>query len=350
MKKCVEKLINIAEGEKGYHEKASNSQLDDKYANSGNKNWQKYGRDLYEAGYYNDRNKNGYEWCDQYVDWDFLQLCGNRELAEKVECQTGPYGAGCDWSARYYRNQGRLSYSNPEPGDQIFFGDYDHTGLITKVEDGKIYTIEGNASNRVEERVYNINDKFVTSFGKPRFDLIPEYNIPFKDVYEENWFYDAIKWAYNNCIVYGKNDDVFLPFAPCNRGDFISFLWRYADRPKSNQKIHFQDVTEEYFAEPVKWGVENKIVYGYNKNTFKPYNLCTRGQAISMIWRFMGRPKPNSEKMSFKDVKKNKYYYNAILWAYQNNIAVGRTETEFKPDEPCTRAEVVGFLYKMNMI
>ena len=95
-------LIKIAEAEIGYHEKASNANLDSKTANSGGKNYQKYGRDLHKAGYYNG-NKNGYDWCDQFVDWCFFKLCGNKDMAEYIECQTGNYGAGFGFSFMYYK-------------------------------------------------------------------------------------------------------------------------------------------------------------------------------------------------------------------------------------------------------
>lgn len=112
-------LISIAANEVGYKEKASNSKLDDKTANAGNKNYTKYARDLNKAGYYNG-NKNGYAWCDVFVDWCFYQLTSkNSKKAQALEYQTGPLGAGCKYSAQYYRNKGHFK-KTPEAGDQIF--------------------------------------------------------------------------------------------------------------------------------------------------------------------------------------------------------------------------------------
>lgn len=165
------KLLAIAAAEIGYKEKESNSQLDNKTANAGDNNYTKYARDLHAAGYYQ-ANKNGYAWCDMFVDWCFLQLTGSKEKGEYLECQTGLYGAGCVWSSDCYRRAGRFD-KNPQPGDQIFFGktdDEEHTGIVEKVENGKVYTIEGNASNQVKRCTYSLNSSYIVGYGHPRFD------------------------------------------------------------------------------------------------------------------------------------------------------------------------------------
>ena len=152
------KLIEIAAAEIGYHEKASNANLDSKTANSGNKNFTKYGRDLHKAGYYNG-NKNGYDWCDQFVDWCFFKLCGNKDRAEYIECQTGNYGAGCGYSLKYYKAAGRFD-RNPKVGDQIFFkytddsSTADHTGIVVRVTDSLVETVEGNSGGEVKRKAY----------------------------------------------------------------------------------------------------------------------------------------------------------------------------------------------------
>lgn len=163
-------LLAIAAAEIGYKEKASNANLDDKAANAGHNNWTKYARDLYAKGYYNG-NKNGYAWCDVFVDWCFLQLCGgDAAKAQYVECQSGPYGAGCDFSHRYYKEAGRYDTTDPRPGDQIFFGDFDHTGIIESVTATTINTIEGNTSDQVARRSYSRTSSYVTGFGHPRYE------------------------------------------------------------------------------------------------------------------------------------------------------------------------------------
>lgn len=166
----LSRVLELARGEIGYLEKATNACLDDKTANAGPGNWTKYARDLAQAGYYNG-NKNGYAWCDVFVDWLFYTAAGkDAAYAQKVEFQTGELGAGCYYSAQYYKQAGRYYTGNPQPGDQIFFGDFDHTGVVERVEGSTVTTIEGNSSNRVERRTYNIHDSYITGYGRPRYD------------------------------------------------------------------------------------------------------------------------------------------------------------------------------------
>jgi len=146
-----QRLIATARAEIGYLEKASNAQLDDKTANAGDRNWTKYARDLDALGLYNGP-KNSYAWCDMFCDWCFVKTFG----LEKTLVMTGQildgYGAGCTESVRYYKNLGRFFTQNPQSGDQIFFSkdggkSFYHTGLVEKVENGRVYTIEGNTSS-----------------------------------------------------------------------------------------------------------------------------------------------------------------------------------------------------------
>lgn len=172
----VSKLLAIAAAEIGYKEKETNAQLDDKTANAGDGNWTKYARDLHAAGYYQ-APKNGYAWCEMWNDWVHLQAAnGDKTLAEWVICQTGLYGAGCEWSADCYRRAGRFD-KNPKPGDQVYFGKAgaeEHTGIVEKVENGKVYTIEGNASNQVKRCTYSLTSSYIVGYGHPRYDAEEE--------------------------------------------------------------------------------------------------------------------------------------------------------------------------------
>ena len=154
----TKQLVAIAEAEIGYHEKASNSNLDNKTANSGKGNYTKYSRDLHKAGYYNG-NKQGFDWCDQFVDWCFFKLCGSKDKAEYLECQTGNYGAGCGFSLKYYKAAGRFD-GNPKVGDQIFFkytdddSTADHTGIVVRIANGLVQTVEGNCGGEDKRKAY----------------------------------------------------------------------------------------------------------------------------------------------------------------------------------------------------
>ena len=141
-------VIKIALAEVGYKEKASNSQLDNPTANAGSNNYTKYARDLRDAGYYNG-NKNGFAWCDVFVDWCFYKAFGKTE-GQRIECQTGDLGAGCKYSKQYYQNKGRCD-RNPKVGDQIFFtsgGSISHTGIVTAVSGEKVEEIEIRLSRK----------------------------------------------------------------------------------------------------------------------------------------------------------------------------------------------------------
>ena len=177
-------LIKIAEAELGYLEKASNKDLDSKTANAGKKNYTKYARDLAKAGFYNG-SKQGLAWCAVFVTWLGWKLCGeDRAKAEKLLCQTGPYGAGCTSAAQYYKQQGRFYTSNPKPGDQIFFWDAEktraaHTGIVVDVDDTYVYTIEGNTSSAagvvenggcVRNKQYKLNYARLYGYGRPKYD------------------------------------------------------------------------------------------------------------------------------------------------------------------------------------
>lgn len=166
-------IVAIALAEVGYREKATNSMLDDKTANSGSNNWTKYARDLAAAGYYNG-NKNGYAWCDVFVDWCFFKAYGAVE-GQRIQCQSGPLGAGCIYSAQYYQQRGRYD-RNPKVGDQVFFqsgGQIGHTGIVVEVTDTTITTVEGNSSDQVKKNTYSRSNGYIAGYGHPLYSDTP---------------------------------------------------------------------------------------------------------------------------------------------------------------------------------
>lgn len=169
-------LIAVAAAEIGYKEKASNSQLDDPTVNAGSANYTKYARDFDQKypNWYNGK-KNGYAWCDTFVDWCFLNAFGY-ENALRLTCQPEKSaGAGCTYSLRYYKNKGQFHTSGPKPGDQIFFGmsidNSSHTGIVEKVDGSKVYTIEGNTSDTVARRSYALSNSRILGYGRPAYDV-----------------------------------------------------------------------------------------------------------------------------------------------------------------------------------
>ncbi len=170
----AKQVVDIATAEIGYHEKASNSNLDSKTGNNGSANWTKYARDLANAGYYNG-SKNGFEWCDVFADWCFWMACGKDPAkAQALQCQTGPLGAACPYSAGYYKNQGRYD-KNPKVGDQVFFqqnGSLVHTGIVVGVTSSQVTTVEGNASNQVMKKTYSRSSSYIGGYGHPKYDSV----------------------------------------------------------------------------------------------------------------------------------------------------------------------------------
>ena len=185
VKASPEKVISLALSQEGYLEKASNAQLDDFKANAGNKNFTKFARDLDAIpGFYNGR-KNGFPWCDVFVDWLFVQAFG-AENAKKLLCQPDKsLGAGCGYSARYYKAKGQFHTKDPKPGDQIFFtdsaGDVCHTGLVYKADKLYVYTVEGNTSTAsgvvgngggVWRKQYALSYNRIYGYGRPMYDSV----------------------------------------------------------------------------------------------------------------------------------------------------------------------------------
>lgn len=168
-----QKVIDLAWSQIGYHEKETNAQLDDPAANAGDQNWTKYARDLDSMdGFYNGR-KQGFAWCDVFVDWLFVQSYG-RAAAQYLLCQPdNSAGAGCSFSAQYFNAAGCFHKHDPETGDQIFFGsawnNIWHTGPVVAVSENYVTTIEGNTSDMVAKRTYRLKDPNIFGYGRPRW-------------------------------------------------------------------------------------------------------------------------------------------------------------------------------------
>lgn len=175
---AIKAVVALAEGEVGYHEKASNAQLDDPTGNSGGNNWTKYARDLDALPNFYNGQKNGYAWCDIFVDWLFVHIFGE-ELGRKMLYQPEQSaGAGCLYSAGYYKQANAFHRTNPRVGDQVFFsysaGEYSHTGIVVDVNGNTITTVEGNTSDSVGRRTYETSNRSIAGYGTPNWDLALE--------------------------------------------------------------------------------------------------------------------------------------------------------------------------------
>lgn len=257
MNSLIEKLIDTATKEIGYLEKKSNAQLDDKTANAGRNNWTKYARDLDKIGMYNGK-KNGYAWCDMFVDWCFVQTFGLQNALLITGQSLAGAGAGCTSSANYYKKMGQFFKSNPQPGDQIFFSNdggknMNHTGLVTRVKGNIVYTIEGNTSSAtgvipnggaVRNKQYPLTYVKIGGYGRPKYELLEEDDDMTDERFNELWANAMNNWLLN----------------------------------KAKEK-------ETWGTENLEWGKRNGIMAGNANGAMMPNKLCTRLEVITMIKR-----------------------------------------------------------------
>ena len=166
---------------------------------------------------------------------------------------------------------------------------------------------------------------------------------------KEHWAHNAIDWALVKHITAGTSATTFGPTDITTRAQVVTFLWRAAGSPEpASMNNPFTDVPAgSYYEKAVLWAVENEITAGIGNNAFGPKMSCTRAQIVTFLWHFAGSPAPESETNPFQDVSANAYYAAAVLWARENGITAGTSETSFSPDAVCTRAQVVTFLYRL---
>ena len=169
----------------------------------------------------------------------------------------------------------------------------------------------------------------------------------FVDVATGSYYEDAVDWAVGNGITQGTDDTHFSPDGICTRAQAVAFLWRAAGSPKPETRtMPFTDVPAgSYYYDAVLWAVENDITKGTSDTTFSPNMTCTRAQIVAFLWRSEKSPAAGTAN-PFADVKSAAYYADAVLWAVKENITRGTTNTTFSPNADCTRAQIVTFLWR----
>ncbi len=168
---------------------------------------------------------------------------------------------------------------------------------------------------------------------------------PFSDVSTSAYYYEAVKWAQEKGITGGIGNGLFGPNRPCTRAQIVTFLWRAAGSPEPKAMSSFADVsTDAYYAKAVAWAVENGITTGTGDGKFSPDTTCTRAQSVTFLFRAIG--KLVDSKAEFSDVLTDSYYANAVAWAVENGVTNGIGDGLFGPDNSCTRAQIVTFLFR----
>ena len=175
----------------------------------------------------------------------------------------------------------------------------------------------------------------------------PEVPVSFTDVHEGDYFYQPVLWAVENDITAGTSDTTFSPNQACTREQAMMFLWKAAGKPQPTSSYNpFTDVKPDaYYYDAVLWAVEKNITSGVSDTKFGTGTPCTRGQIMTFLYKAAGSPSVSGNN-PFRDVRQGDYFYSPVLWAVRNGITSGTSATEFSPAQSCTRGQIVTFLYK----
>ena len=169
--------------------------------------------------------------------------------------------------------------------------------------------------------------------------------LDFADVPTDAYYYEAVKWAAKKGITGGTGDGTFNPNGSCTRAHIVTFLWRAAGSPEPKSTVSFADVpADSYYAKAVAWAVENGITLGTGDGTFSPNATCTRAQSVTFLYRALGTA-PTTVN-GFTDVTADAFYADAVAWAVESGVTNGTSASTFSPNNGCTRAQIVTFLYR----
>lgn len=228
----------------------------------------------------------------------------------------------------------RLIYENDIGGKMTWSSSNES---VLSVQDGKYYPfVSGVAS--------------VTGRNTQGREASTEFVVMFDDVIDsERYFFEPVYWALENQITTGTKPRLFSPDAKCTREQIVTFLWRMNQCPEPKKNITFTDVKKsDYFYKAVSWAAEQGITVGLNDGTgrFGVGQPCTREQCVTFLWRAAGRPATISHGPFKDNLDKSKYYYDAIGWAWGEDITVGVSRSEFGVGTTCTRAMIVTFIHR----
>lgn len=227
--------------------------------------------------------------------------------------------------------------------DQTFTITPDKGYAVAKVlVDGKSVGSVKSYTFKNVTKDHTIEVVFMKANGNPQTGV-------FVDVAEGSYYEEAVDWAVKNGITTGTGNNYFTPDGICTRAQAVTFLWRVAGSPTpKTEAMPFEDVLNgSYYYEAVLWAVENGITVGTSATTFSPELTCSRAHIVTFLWRAANSPSAKTAN-PFTDVAADAYYIDAVLWAVKHKITVGTTLSTFSPDEGCTRAQIVTFLYRAH--
>lgn len=280
------------------------------------------------------------------------------ELLTELSEESGFYCSWYEWEDSNANNEldwDEITYVDLEEGTVLFeegkayvlsFGVYDPQ---VRGSDDFVFQI-GSETYKPTESAYYYWDTLDASLELV-YDLRDTaIENPFTDVNESDYSYDAVLWAVSEGITEGTTNTTFSPKEACTRAQVVTFLWRANGCPKATTTDNpFTDVSEDkYYYDAVLWAVEQGITKGETVTTFNPDGTCTREQVATFLWRVNGCPEPTIQENPFTDMDSDRYSYDAVLWAVEEGITEGMTDTTFGPKEECKREQVVTFLYRAH--
>ena len=308
----------------------------------------------------------------KYVDADGKEIAPDMTKTGEVKILAGGAAASDNYTIRY--EGGKLTVSTRPSSGGSHASSY--TVSVDKTENGAITVSPKSASKGDTVTVtvkpdsgYQLDDLTVTDKNGKELKLTDKGNgkytftmpaskveikatfvkevetSPFSDVSTSAYYYEAVKWAQEKGITGGIGNGLFGPNQPCTRAQIVTFLWRAAGSPEPKSMSSFADVSmDAYYAKAVAWAVENGITTGTGDGKFSPDATCTRAQSVTFLFRAIG--KLVDSKAEFSDVLTDSYYANAVAWAVENGVTNGIGGGLFGPNNSCTRAQIVTFLYR----
>ncbi len=261
----------------------------------------------------------------------FVNYINSRDFSDKIVNDVSPEGL-CFVSA-----------ADSKTGSPLLLAACEVSGTLAAYELTPVSSSDSSSSSSGSGSSSSAGG--TTSPTSPKKD---ESTLAFEDVQKNAYYYDSVVWAVKEQITSGTSAAKFSPDMLCTRAQIVTFLWRAAGCPEPKSTGSFSDVSaDSYYAKAVAWAVENGITAGTGDGKFSPDTGCTRAQAVTFLYRALGKKTDGSTK--FSDVSAGSYYADAVSWAVENKVTNGTGDTTFSPDADCTRAQIVTFLYRAAM-
>ena len=315
----------------------------------------------FQAGKTSDGENCEYQ-CFIYVSYDLSGV----GVAKGAKFYLNDTPCKLDWENKFFWTETMTAEGNPVQEDPVITAKAGANGTITpsgsvtvKAGADQAFAIQPNSGYTVSKVLVDGTDVgAVTSYTFK--NVTANHTIeavfakveakptnPFVDVAEGTYYYDPVLWAVANGITSGVDATHFEPEGTCTRAHAVTFLWRASGQPEpKTTNMPFRDVKPgSYYEKAVLWAVENKITNGTGTTTFSPDENCTRAQIVTFLWRSEGEPYASDSNNPFTDIASD-YYMDAVFWAVKEGITNGTTPTTFSPNERCTRAQIVTFIYR----